>query len=287
MSKSGNASAKINLNLHVVGQGSDGYHQLQSLVVFTKFGDQLTLEKAPKDRLIIKGPFAKSLDARADNLVTKALNLFRQTWPEAAPNPLEITLTKNLPVASGIGGGSSDAATMLKLLQAQSQNPIPDAALLPLAIQLGADVPVCLNQQPTLMQGMGEHLTPLKNLPKLFMVLANPLKSVSTKEVFAALTKKQNPKLPPMPKSFATTDTLIGWLKTTRNHLSTPASQLVPQITTLTQFLAHQPKCQLARMSGSGATVFGLFEMEGAADKAAKNLAGKWPEYWCVSTGVL
>ncbi len=280
------AKAKINLNLHVIGQGEDGYHQLQSLVVFAEIGDEITCRPATTDSFTINGPFANSLDANANNLVTHALSLFRENWPKAASHPLSITLTKNLPIASGIGGGSADAAATLKLLQVLSNQTISDADLLPLAKELGADVPVCRSQHATLMEGRGEILTPISSVPKLYAVLANPLKSISTPKVFAALKTKQNPKLPPIPKTLANPRDLTTYLKTTRNDLEPPAKKRAPEIEQLTQFLSQQPDCLMSRMSGSGATVFGLFETIGAADKAAEELAKKWPNYWCAATSL-
>lgn len=281
MAQTRTAKAKINLNLHVIGQGADGYHQLQSLVVFADIGDEIALRPAKTDSFTISGRFAGSLDAKAGNLVTDALNLFRKNWPKAAPKPLAISLTKNLPVASGIGGGSADAAATLKLLQTQATQPITDFDLHSLAQKLGADVPVCLNSQPALMEGRGEKLTPIASLPKLHMVLANPLKTVSTPKVFAALAEKQNPKLPPIPKNLNSPRDLITYLKTTRNDLEPPAIKRVPEIHQLSQFLNQQPDCLMSRMSGSGATLFGLFETKQAAEGAARELSRQWPNYWC------
>lgn len=258
------APAKLNLALHVTGQGTDGYHQLDSLVCFAAVGDEITLTPGPLS-LQIDGPFSENL-SKNNNLCIKAAEL---TGAE-----VEIQLTKNLPVASGIGGGSADAAAVLRGL-ARLGYPFPENPA-----QLGADVPVCLLSQPARMQGIGEQITPLPPLPKLSLVLVNPGVAISTPQVFAALNQRTNPALPEIP-FFNTADALINWLRQTRNDLEGPALKIAPVIGEVQNALAATG-ATFTRMSGSGATCFGIYATPGAADTAAKTL--KQHGWWAVAT---
>ena len=265
------AQAKINLTLHVTGQRADGYHLLDSLVVFAAVGDTVRAEPADRLTLEIVGPQAGALPVADDNLVLRAA---RAMGGQGA----RLTLDKRLPVASGIGGGSADAAAALVALAALWQVPLPAPAAV---LKLGADVPVCLAGRAVRMGGVGEVLTPLDHpLPAAWMVLANPGVSVPTPPVFKALTRRDNPPMPDVLPAFASAADLAAFLATMRNDLEAPAIALAPVIAQVKAALAAQPGCLLARMSGSGATCFGLFADEGAARAGAARLAAQEPGWW-------
>ena len=257
------APAKINLALHVTGQRADGYHLLDSLVVFTDFGDHVTLDAGAPLGLSVSGPYGGGVPAGADNLILRAAALIGATRGH-------ITLEKRLPPASGMGGGTSDAATALRLLAGAFDLPLPGTQA---QMRLGADLPLCLMApQPCRMQGLGEWLEPVAGMPRLSMVLANPGVELSTPQVFRALQQRVNPPLPPIPR-FADAHALCDWLAATRNDLEPPAIQALPQIATLKAQMAAQPGCLLARMTGSGASVFGIFVSPAHAQQAESALA--------------
>lgn len=270
------APAKINLALHVTGQRADGYHLLDSLVVFADIGDRVTVDLSDAAKLQITGPQAASLDVTEDNLCLRAA---RAMGVAAA-----IVLEKHLPVASGIGGGSSDAAATLRALSRLTGNPLPDAGTV---LTLGADVPVCLAQRPARMSGIGETITRLAHaLPPAWLVLVNPKAGVSTPQVFKALTRRDNPALPPMPRLKDAAE-LAGWVALQRNDLEAPALTLLPQIARVKSALTAQNGCLLSRMSGSGATCFGLFADPLAADAAAAAISAAQPAWWVASGRML
>lgn len=258
------APAKLNLALHVTGRGADGYHHLDSLVCFAAAGDEVTLTPGPL-ALYIDGPFSENL-SKNNNLCLQAANLVGAK--------AQIRLTKNLPIASGIGGGSADAAAVLRGL-ARLGYPLPENPT-----QLGADVPVCLLSQPARMQGIGEVVIPLNPLPATSLVLVNPGIAISTPQVFAAMTKRDNPPLPDIP-DFRTADDLIHWLRHTRNDLEHPARQIAPVIGEVQAALTAAGAI-FARMSGSGATCFGIFHNSAAATRAADAL--EQHGWWAVAT---
>ena len=270
------APAKVNLALHVTGRRADGLHLLDSIVVFPRLGDRLEAEPAAGLSLAIDGPFARDLGTGADNLVLRAALLMRAPGRGAA-----LRLTKSLPVASGIGGGSADAAAALRLLARlwQAPLPAPDAVL-----ALGADVPVCLAGRACRMTGVGERLAPLE-LPPFWIVLANPGVPVATAAVFAGLARRTNPGLPE-PPAFAGASALFDWLAARRNDLEATAAALAPAVTDTLAALAAQPDCRLARLSGSGATCFGLFDTEPAALAAATAIRRARPAWWIAAAPV-
>ncbi|MDB5666634.1 4-(cytidine 5'-diphospho)-2-C-methyl-D-erythritol kinase [Cypionkella sp.] len=268
------APAKINLALHVTGQRPDGYHLLDSLVVFAGVGDWVSVEPAEALSLTVTGPFAAGLAAE-DNLVLRAARLLGL---QAA-----ITLDKHLPIASGIGGGSADAAAALRALSAMAGVALPDAAAV---LALGADVPVCLEGVPLRMQGVGEVLTPLPALPECYVVLVNPGVAVATPAVFKALPRKDNPAMAMMPV-WRSAGELAAWLAEQRNDLEAPAIELAPVIAEVKAALAVRPGCLLARMSGSGATCYGLFSSEELAKAAAGALREDAPAWWVAAAAVL
>lgn len=256
------APAKINLTLHVTGQRSDGYHLLDSLVVFANFGDRLCLTKAPELGLSISGPFADGLPLGPDNLVWRAAQL--------AGGRVHIELEKNLPPASGIGGGSSDAAATLRGMQILHPGGHPSDAEV---LGLGADVPACLRARPLHMTGIGEGLDDVA-WPDLAAVLVNPGVSVPTPAVFERLHSKTNPPQDPI----ATGDP-IAWLAQQRNDLEPPACALAPEIDAVLSTL-NGVGAQLARMSGSGATCFGVFATDADAQQAARDIQNVQPRWW-------
>jgi 4-diphosphocytidyl-2-C-methyl-D-erythritol kinase len=266
------APAKINLALHVTGRRADGYHLLDSLVAFADCGDWITVEPASSLTLSLIGPQSIHLSA-ADNLVLRAARILDPA------GTAHITLDKHLPVASGLGGGSADAAATLHALSRLWDKPLPPPAEI---LALGADLPVCLQGQSARMQGVGETITPCP-LPATPAVLVNPGIALATAEVFRALEQRQNPAMPP---SIALTDpaSLATWLQSTRNDLQPPAIARVPQIARVLADLQAQDACRLARMSGSGATCFALFDTAQQADAAAQALRRSQPAWWVQST---
>lgn len=281
------APAKINLALHVTRRREDGYHDLESLVVFADVADELEAAPADADSLTIAGPFARGLGAGDTNLVSRAVAGFRARWPGAVTSGLAMRLTKNLPVAAGIGGGSADAAAALRLMAGLSTEPIPFAALSDLAAQLGADVPACLVSTPLLARGVGELLEPLPEFPTLHIVLVNPMVPLATADVFRRLRAHDNYPLPEWPAPLTRPAQLGIWLAETRNDLQPPAVKLVPVIGEIVDHLAQAQGCMLARMSGSGATVFGLFGSSGQAHQAAQMMRAANPDHWVAAAPLI
>lgn len=271
------APAKINLALHVTGRRPDGYHLLDMLVVFTQAGDRLTVEPAAEDSFTVGGPFAAQVPLSAENLVLRARDAFFAR--SVASCPLAVTLEKNLPVASGIGGGSSDAAAMLRALARLFP---PDGALHALALPLGADVPMCLHGKPLRASGIGEALEPRPDMPALHLVLVNPGVPVATPAVFKALEGRGNPPLPALPAE-ASFPALLRWLTATRNDLQPPAASLEPLVGEALEAL-ETAGAAFVRMSGSGATCFGLFPDAAGAAGAATTLRAARPCWWVVAT---
>jgi 4-diphosphocytidyl-2-C-methyl-D-erythritol kinase len=276
------APAKINLALAVTGRREDGYHLLDSLVTFTAFGDRIGLSPAEADRFTLSGRFSKTLAAEGDNLVTRARDRLRAALDadgQAAP-PVHIHLEKNLPIASGIGGGSADAAAALRGLLTLWQVDLPKAALDAIAVSLGADVPMCLAGKPLIARGIGEDITPV-SMPALAAVIANPLVGVSTPAVFKALASKHNPPLTLEPDA--------DWLSIIaglRNDLEPPARQLCPEIGEIAASLAATD-ARVVRMSGSGATCFALYRSDEAAEAAAAMLSEQHPQWFFTATRTL
>jgi 4-diphosphocytidyl-2-C-methyl-D-erythritol kinase len=271
------APAKVNLALHVTGRRSDGYHLLDTLVVFTEAGDRVSVAPAQQDSFAIEGPFASRLQDEADNLVLNARDLLRER--HGGLPPVAITLEKNLPIASGIGGGSSDAAAALRALVRFRRRDLSAGMLAASALPLGADLPMCLHARTLLARGIGEEIEPVEGLPQLHMVLANPGVAVPTPAIFRALANRENPPLPALPGPGG----LSAWLAETRNDLETPARALAPQIDDALSALGASGAA-LARMSGSGATCFGLFASAGEAQAAASAIAARHPAWYVTAT---
>lgn len=290
-----NASAKINLCLHVTGQRPDGYHLLDTLVVFADrmVADQIAVTAADRhtaqDTLRVTGLFGDALDdGDQDNLVLQACHWLRAhaKCDGRSTPPVSITLSKALPVASGLGGGSADAAATLRALVSHWQ--LPDNMIKDqesaLAAALGADVPMCLYGKTLRARGIGADIAPTSNLPALPAVLVNPGQPVSTPAVFGALAEKDNAAIPPCPAGFDNAPALAAWLDAhTRNDLQGPAMATTPSIASVLGNL-EATGARLARMSGSGATCFGLFDNVKDANTAAEAIANSAPSWWVRAT---
>ena len=275
------APAKVNLTLRVLGRRADGYHELESLVAFAGVGDALTFARGDALTLTVSGPTAPAAGDSADNLVLKAARALAERI--AGLTLGRFALSKRLPVAAGLGGGSADAAAALRLLAQANGIALDDPRLMQAAQATGADVLVCLDPRPRLMRGVGDVLSAPLDLPRLFAVLINPGVAVSTREVFAALNlpptappAQAGP--PPAPSA------LLAEIASGRNDLEQPAIELEPVIADVLCVLNKLPGCRLARMSGSGATCFGLFETNAAATAAARTVRVGYPQWWVRAT---
>jgi 4-diphosphocytidyl-2-C-methyl-D-erythritol kinase len=271
------APAKVNLFLQVTGRRADGYHLLDSLVVFPAVGDRLLAAPAEALSLTVEGPFGDALAGEADNLVLRAARALGGGGSAGGVRPggAQIVLEKHLPVASGIGGGSADAAAALRLLSRLWGLP---PASVEIALALGADVPVCLASRPARMGGVGEALTAAPGLPAAGIALVNPGVSLATAEVFRARVGGFSSPAE-LPARWADAAGMAGDLARLRNDLEAAAISLRPVIGAVLAALAAAPGCLLARMSGSGATCFGLFPDAAAAEAASRVLAR--PGWWC------
>ena len=280
------APAKINLFLHVGEKRPDGYHALESLIAFAEAGDRLTFATADNISLSLTGPFAGKLPPGDDNLVLKAARALASVGTQPAQKGAAITLEKNLPVASGIGGGSADAAAVLRGLNALWNLNLSQNALFEIAAQLGSDIPACLLSRPCWMEGRGERVTPLPALPKFPLILINPGVMVPTGPVFGSLNARTGLGAKPPLGPIATVWDLVGYLEGAVNDLEAPASRLAPDIEEALSALDREPGCVLAQMSGSGATCFGLFDQQQFAIGAAERIAQDHPEWWVKLTRI-
>ena len=273
-----NAPAKVNLTLRVIGRRTDGYHEIESLVAFADFGDCLTFSRGDELKLSVHGPGAAQAGEGDDNLVFKAARALVARRPKLMVGAFR--LDKRLPVAAGLGGGSADAAAALRLLARANKIARSDPDLRAAAEATGADVPVCLDPRARIMRGIGEILSKPIALPALPAVLVNPGVAVATKAVFAGWRLNAAPGAPldDLPTSFAKPsdrDRLLRQLAAQTNDLEEPATALAPAIAEVLAALRSLAGCKLARMSGSGATCFALFDSSAAAGAAAKTLAGQ------------
>lgn len=269
------APAKINLCLHVTGQRSDGYHLLDSLVLFTEFGDRVSIIPDTNWTLNCTGPFGSDIPQGSENLVLRAATIVSEA--EGAV----IRLEKNLPPSSGIGGGSSDAAATIRALTEMYPSVDPTIADL---VNLGADVPVCMSTQLTRMQGIGDRLTRLGSAPSIPIILVNPGVSLPTADVFNALETKENLPLPEIMPDPTDLSNWLGWLGEQRNDLEQPAMKLQPEIARVLEVLSAFPETKLARMSGSGATCFAILEDSERRDALAAFIRKQHPNWWVVAT---
>jgi 4-diphosphocytidyl-2-C-methyl-D-erythritol kinase len=275
------APAKINLYLHVGDRRADGFHDLESVVVFADVGDSLSFAPADGLSLHLDGPFGSGLQSD-DNLVLKASRAFAERTGQ--PANARITLTKNLPIASGIGGGSADAAATLRGLAEIYPGAATAQQLAAIAADVGSDVSACLVSKPLLMRGRGEDITPLPRFPALPAVLINPGVAVGTADVFRGLkTRTGADAAKPIDTSSAAA--LLRALRTTTtNDLEPPARAVAPVIGDVLDELRRMPGIQLARMSGSGATCFGIFESAFEAELAVTALESTHTDWWIKTT---
>lgn len=268
------APAKINLALHVRRRRADGYHDLETLFAFLTDGDSVSIAPTDAASFTVTGPFAASLDGEGDNLVLRAAAVFDAQY---GPSPtLAITLDKHLPVASGIGGGSADAAAMLRALARLRQVAIDDPALFQIAETLGADVPACLLGRSAVGTGKGERLDPVDGVSGMPVLLVNPGVGVSTGPVFRAWDQVDRG---PIGSGSLVERALAG-----RNDLEPPARSIAPVIGDVVALLSAQPGVVLARMSGSGATCFALFESVADRQAAASAIWSAQPGWWCLES---
>lgn len=277
------APAKINLFLHITGKRTDGYHLLESLAVFTECGDRVSVQPSDTISLSITGPFSNSFVANdPDNLVLRAANLLARTFDRG--DGAEIHLEKNLPVSSGIGGGSSDAAATLRALVTMWNLDTDAARLADIGLALGADVPVCLFGDPALMSGIGETIEPVSRLPDCALVLVNVGEPLSTPQVFAQQAGDFSPSR--SWRGAASYEGLVSALAARRNDLSDAAIGVSPAIGGALCDLGQSAGCDLARLSGSGGTCFGLYSDMAAARSAAAGISERNPDWWVVATEV-
>jgi len=284
--------AKVNLTLRVIGRRVDGYHDLESVVAFADCADRLTLEPGPKLELTMSGPLAEACGDTSDNLVLKAARLLGERVADLKVG--HFTLEKVLPVAAGIGGGSADAAAALRLLAQLNGLPLDDARLREVALLTGADVPVCLNSQPCDMTGVGESLLPL-SLPIIPCVMVNPRIPVATKDVFKALGLRNGELLvgatdvfsgTAWPEAGSSVEDWVEALAASVNDLEEPATRIQPVIGEVIAALNATNGAWLARMSGSGATCFAIYENTADAHRAAEQIQRDQPGWW-VHAGTL
>jgi 4-diphosphocytidyl-2-C-methyl-D-erythritol kinase len=279
------ARAKVNLTLHVLGKRADGYHELESLVAFAGLCDELSFTPAPSDSLTLDGPFEQAVDG--ENLVLKAKRAAAGWLGKEISG--HFRLTKNIPVAAGLGGGSSDAAAAIRLLFNLYGGEAEVVSFSGRAAAVGADVPVCLHHRAAWMCGLGERVTPAPFVRALPAVLVNPRLKLSTADVFRRLGA---PPYRPGSSShaaltgdeFSSPEAAAAWLEKGRNDLEAPAIALEPAVRTVLDTLRNENGCLLARLSGSGPTCFGLFSSADAAANAAASLEKAHPSWWVAAT---
>lgn len=276
------APAKVNLALHITGRRADGYHLLESLAVFTHAGDHLRAEAAESDSFTVHGPWAHHVPEDEQNLVLQVRDLLRRRFRSRELPPVALRLEKNLPVASGIGGGSSDAAAALRLLARYWALETTEEDLASIALEIGADVPMCLVSRPLSARGIGEELEPVSPFPSLPLLLVNPGIPIKTPAVFAQLKERQNEGLPKIPACRSAVE-VVRWLHSTRNDLESAAISLVPEIASVLDVLSAQDAL-LCRMSGSGATCFAIFEKPEDVEHTAAKIRKEHPGWFVLPT---
>lgn len=275
------APAKINLDLRVTGRRLDGYHELDSLVVFTELGDRLSWQPADAMALSVHGPFATDTPTD-DNIILRAASKLASALPEIWP--ASFLLEKNLPVASGMGGGSTDAAAAMRVLVRQAQSAISGEGLRDIGALIGADLPVCIYGKPARMRGTGLRLDPVRGLPEIPLVLVNPRVELATAAVFGARDEAfSSERRPPMPLLPSVTQ-LALWLRDSSNDLEPAACRLAPVIDRVLEAVEAQDGVLLARVTGSGATCFGMFSDSDRAERAAATIARNEPQWWVAAT---
>jgi 4-diphosphocytidyl-2-C-methyl-D-erythritol kinase len=279
------AAAKINLALHVLGRRPDGYHDIDSIVVFADFGDQVGVN-GDDDGFAVEGPFAASLAAELGSERNLAIvareRLATAVGQRAAPTALR--LVKNIPVASGLGGGSADAAAVLRLLNAHWRLGFPPGELQSIGSTIGADVPMCVASVPLRATSRGDQVATAAGIPTLPLALVFPSAGVSTAKVFAAAGGGSDPRLPRLPGRFGSVADIAAWLGGTRNGLEEPAVAELPIIGEALAELRRSTDCMIARMTGSGSTCFGLFPDLDRAKRAIGRIRAERPTWWVRAT---
>ena len=276
------APAKVNLYLHVAAATADGFHPLSSLMVFADVGDRLTLEPASALGLCIDGPFGEGLSAGEDNLILKAVRALAERAREPPP-PVRITLTKTLPIAAGLGGGTSDAGAALRLVRDHLGLLVDDDGLEAIAAELGADGAACFRARPVIAEGRGERLSPAPLLPRLDAVLVNPRAPSPTGAVYRAYDAAGAPgsaDRPTLPEAFEDAVEAAAFFAACRNDLEAPAVALTPAIGDVLETLRGEPEALMARVSGSGATCFALCAGDIEAETLAERLERMRPHWW-------
>jgi 4-diphosphocytidyl-2-C-methyl-D-erythritol kinase len=275
------ARAKINLALHVTGRRMDGWHELDSVVAFAEFGDVLTLDEAAADVFSITGPFAEGLSAGEDNLVVQAVAKMRALYSSTSVHlpRFKIGLEKNLPVASGIGGGSADAAAIIRLLMNFAKVGVPRAELHGVLVDLGADVPVCFQQKQCRMQGIGDIIKPLSPPIQGHLLLVNPLKPCTTADVFKTLGLQPGENH----KFGINIEAPSRW----RNDLTEPAVKVLPEIKRVLDEMSLFPEISSPRMSGSGATCFAILKDAAVAKSLEERIQAAHPSWWVKASKLL
>lgn len=274
------APAKVNLTLRIIGRRPDGYHEIDSVVAFAGVGDVLKFTLGGAATLAVSGPTAGAVEKSAENLVLKASLALAERIENLKLGHFE--LSKRLPVAAGLGGGSADAAAALRVLARVNHIALDDARLLEAALAIGADVPVCLDPRPRRMRGIGEMLSAPLDLPPMPAVLVNPGVALATKHVFAALGAS----IARGAQAEATAVGLLDEIARGRNDLEAAAVGLAPVIADVLGLLRAQPGCRVARMSGSGATCFALFDSKAAMSAAGRKLRTGYPAWWVRATAL-
>jgi len=276
------APAKLNLFLHIGEKRGDGFHDLESLVAFTRCGDEISVAADDGLSLSVNGRFGSQLAGGEENLALRAAR--RLAERTGFTDGARILLRKNLPIASGMGGGSADAAAVLRGLMRLWSLDLDRETLREIAGSLGADVPVCIDSETAWMEGRGERVRPLPRLPKAGVLLVNPAVAIPTAQVFAALGARRGLGMQCPEMSFADLDALVRFLRGTTNDLEAPAREIAPAIGALLREMNYLPGVLLARMSGSGATCFGLFDCEESARTAGMLLRALQPNWWITET---
>lgn len=282
MGRTAFAPAKVNLFLHVGAPEESGFHPICSLMAFADVGDRVSTFEAEALSLRVAGPFARGLAADGDNLVLRAARALIAEARRPVP-PIGLGLEKLLPLASGLGGGSSDAGATLRLLRDRLELSIDDARLEDLAASLGSDGAACLWGAPVMAQGRGEQLSPAPRLPPLDAVLVNPRVAVSTPQVYRRLDAEgrfSDVAPPATPDAFEDATELAAWLSGQRNDLEGPAIAVMPEVGAVLETLAGEPEALLARVSGSGGTCFALCASDIEAESLAERIEALAPHWW-------
>ncbi len=281
------ARAKINLTLHVTGKRADGYHLLDSIAVFADdVADVVTLRDAAGFSFTVGGPFASKLaqEEMAHNLAVRAAHLFAQETGSTLP--FHLHLEKNIPLGAGLGGGSADAAAVVRALEKATGKRIDPGRRASLLLSLGADVPVCDANRACRFCGVGEEIAPMPAFPKFYLLLVWPDAHSVTRNVFKARIPDFTSNPPTTPESFSNFDDFVDFIGGQQNDLTEAACALYPPITQALGAIAKTHACKIARMSGSGSSVFGLYSDQAAAQAAHDTIKAAHPSWWCAVTNV-